>query len=70
MSDAVTRAAGEVRAALARANITQTEVAERTGRSQAYWSRRLTGETPLDVSDLDLIAAITGVPVASLVSAA
>ena len=70
MSDPVTQAAGEVRAALARANVTQTTVAEVTGRSQAYWSRRLSGEVPMDVSDLAVIADLTGVPMSHLVAGA
>jgi transcriptional regulator with XRE-family HTH domain len=60
--------AGEVRAALARRQITQTSLAEATGRSQAYWSKRLNGSVPLDVADLAAVADLTGVPVESLVS--
>lgn len=70
MSDPVTTTAAEVRAALARADITQTAVAEATGRSQSYWSRRLSGEIPLDVDDLAVIAGLTGTPMAALVAGA
>lgn len=70
MDRAVTLTAGEARAALARASVTQTALAEATGRSQAYWSRRLLGEIPMDVTDLSAVADITGTPLADLVRAA
>ncbi len=63
-------AAAEVRAALARCRITQTHLAQHTGRSQAYWSRRLSGDQAMSTDDLGVISALTGVPVADLVSAA
>lgn len=62
--------AAEVRAALARRQITQTTLAEATGRSQAYWSRRLSGRTPMTVADLSDIADIAHVPLASLLERA
>lgn len=62
--------AAEVRAALARRQITQTTLAEVTGRSQAYWSRRLSGRTPMTVADLSDIADIANVPLASLLERA
>ena len=64
---AVTRSAAEARAALARADITQTRLAALTGRSQNYWSRRLNGSVPLDLADLDLVANATGTPITDLV---
>ncbi len=67
---ATATAAAEVRAALARCRITQTALAETTGRSQSYWSRRLSGEQPMTVADLEVISALTGVPVADLLVAA
>jgi hypothetical protein len=60
----------EVRAALARVDMTQAELAKVTGRSQTYWSRRLRGGLPLNVTDLALISRITGVPVADLMRGA
>jgi len=60
--------AGNVRAALARSQVTQRTLAERTGRSQAYWSRRLNGETDLDVGDLEAVAGLVGVSTASLLA--
>ena len=62
--------AGEARAALARRRITQKQLAKDTGRSQTYWSRRLSGEIALDVADLAVIARVTGVPMADLVAGA
>jgi len=62
--------AGEVRAALARSQITQTSLAAATGRSQAYWSRRLSGGLPMSVDDLAAVAAIAGIDIESLVRAA
>ena len=70
MSTPNERVAGEVRAALARAQVTQTALAEQTERSQTYWSRRLSGDIPLDVDDLAAVSAATGVPLAALVAAA
>lgn len=64
------RAAAEVRAALARNKITQTNLAAQTERSQAYWSRRLNGTLPLSVDDLAKIAEITGTPIGKLAGAA
>lgn len=62
--------AAEVRAALARRQITQTALAAATGRSQAYWSRRLTGDRPLTIDDLSAIADLTAVPLSSLLGEA
>lgn len=62
--------AAEVRAALARRQITQTTLAEVTGRSQAYWSRRLSGRIPMSVDDLSVVAEIAAVPLASFLGRA
>lgn len=59
----------EVRAELARQRLSQAEVATAMGRSQAYLSRRLSGETPFDVDDLDRLTEILGVPVTALLGA-
>ena len=64
------RAAAEVRAALARHKITQTSLAAQTGRSQAYWSRRLSGARALSMDDLATVAEITHTTVAKLAGAA
>ena len=55
--------AAEVRAAMARASKRQNVVALATGRSQSYISRRLTGEQPFDIDDLDRVAALLDVPI-------
>lgn len=55
--------AGRVRAELAVLRISGAELARRMEVSQAYVWRRLNGETPFDVADLDRIAALIGVPV-------
>jgi transcriptional regulator with XRE-family HTH domain len=58
------------RAALGGARISVRELARRTNRSHAYWSKRLSGAIALDVDDLALIAEHSGVSVSSLVRAA
>lgn len=58
------RVAAEIRAELARQKISQTTVAIVLGVSQASASRRLSGETPMDVNDLIKLAELLRVPVA------
>ena len=58
--------AGEIRAALARARMTQSALADQLGVSRAWVSRRLSGEVPLSVGDVALIAGQLGVAFASL----
>lgn len=53
----------EVRAELARRRLSQAEVATAMGRSQAYLSRRLSGDTAFDADDLEQLADILDVPV-------
>lgn len=62
--------AAEARAALARAQMTQTDLAAATGRSRPYWQKRLAGSVSLSIDDLSLIAEATGTPLADLVRAA
>lgn len=50
---------------MARRRLTGRELARRTGKSQPYWSRRLTGEVAFDVDDLSSVAAYLEVPVVS-----
>ena len=38
--------------------------------SQTYWSRRMSGEVPLDVTDLADLARVTGVAITDLVAGA
>ena len=45
-----------IRAEAARRNLSQREVAERIGMSQASFSRRMNGEQPWDLNELDKLA--------------
>jgi len=60
----------ELRAELARHRITAAEVAQRLDRSEAYVSRRLTGEIPLNLDDLAEIAEMLGIAPAALIARA
>ncbi len=55
---------------MARQRITGTQLAERLGRSQPYVSRRLVGEVPFDLGDLEAIAAELGVPLTKFLAQA
>jgi transcriptional regulator with XRE-family HTH domain len=55
--------AGEVRAELARQQISGVELARRLGGTQSYWQRRISGAHPLDVEDLAALADLLQVPV-------
>lgn len=57
--------AAEIRAELARQQISQAALAERLGVSRPYVTRRLKGDTPISVGDVAAIADILGVPVAN-----
>ena len=61
--------AEEIRALLARRQMSGVKLAETIGRSQAYVSRRLNGDTAFDVDDLQMIAEALGVPVTALLPA-
>jgi len=50
--------ASEVRASIARAGVTATDVAKATGMSKATLSRKLRGFTPFNAEDLASIAAV------------
>ena len=58
--------AGEVRAHLARARLSGRQAALQLGWTQPYMSRRLTGDIPFDVADLEAIADLLGIPVTAL----
>lgn len=64
------RMAEEIRALLARRRIAGVALAARIHRSQSYVSRRLTGDIPFDVDDLEAIARVLGVTVADLLPSA
>ena len=55
-----------VRAEMARAGVSQIDLAERVGLSQSGLSKRLRGVVPFDVNELDSIATALGVPVVAL----
>lgn len=48
---------------MARQNVSQRDLAQQLGRSQAYLGRRLTCEVPLDIADLEAIGRCLGVSV-------
>lgn len=54
-----------IRAELARKGISKSALPGILGNSQAYWGRRMIGETAFDVHDLRLLADLVGVPVAA-----
>jgi transcriptional regulator with XRE-family HTH domain len=59
--------ASTVRAELARRSISQGALATKLGKSQAWVSRRLSGDVEMRVDELRAIAALLGVPVADLI---
>lgn len=65
-SDYALSVAAEVRAHMGRQRMTQTALATHMGVSQGYISRRLTGEVPFTVTELDEIARILTVPISDL----
>lgn len=60
--------ATEARAALARLQMKQSELADATGKSQTYWSKRLSGRVEFSVEDVATFAIATGTPIADLLS--
>ena len=59
-----------VRAEMARRQLSQTALAAHLGLSQAAVSRRLSGHTPFDVNELASVAAWLGVPASTLLGEA
>lgn len=55
------RVAGEVRAHLARKQLSGVRAAAALGWSQTYMSRRLSGKAPFTVDDLDALAQLLSV---------
>ncbi len=55
------RVAGEIRAELARRQLTQADFAIRCGLSASQFSRRMTGEIPWSTNEIDIIAAELGI---------
>lgn len=70
LSVSVTAAvAAEVRAEVARKQISQDKLAAQIGCSRQSLNRRLTGATPFDVAELAAIADALGVPMAQFLPA-
>jgi cytochrome c556 len=63
------RVAGEVRAEMARQNVRGTWMAKQMGMTQSAWSRRVTGDLPFDVDQLDRVAGLLDVPITRFISA-
>ncbi len=61
--------AAEVRAQLARRQLTGMALATAIGKSDMYVSRRLRGEVPFDLIDVEQAARFLGVTVAELMPA-
>lgn len=58
--------AAEIRAQLARRQVTQSDLASAVGRSDAWVSYRLSGKQAIDLNDLEQIAAALDVPIYKL----
>lgn len=61
--------AANVRAELARRRLRQADVAAALGMTTSALSRRLTGETPFDVDELEALAAHLELPITGLLPA-
>jgi transcriptional regulator with XRE-family HTH domain len=59
--------ATNIKAEMARRDVTQASLAGKLGVSQQFISRRLSGKVPLSVDELGDIAAAIGVPLVDLV---
>ena len=57
------RVAAEVRAEMGRQRFSGTRLARHLKVSQAFISRRLTGQVPFDVAELEAVAEVLNVPV-------
>lgn len=61
------RVARNVRAEIARNGYSQTSFAAKLGRTQTSFSRRMTGEVPFTVDELNEIAQALGVTMSALI---
>lgn len=69
MTDEIGQAVGDrVRAAMRAASVTQMQAAALLGISQPQLSKRLSGEIIFDVAELDIMARLCEVPVASFLT--
>jgi len=60
--------AAEIRAELARANITQADFAARCGMTASSFSRRMSGDIPWNTDELELVAKELGLPIDQLMN--
>jgi transcriptional regulator with XRE-family HTH domain len=60
------KVAAEIRAEMARQQMSQDQLADRIGMSQSTLSRRLTGSLPFDTTELAKVAEALGVVVTAL----
>lgn len=56
----------EIRVLMLRRGVRAVTIAQKMGKSEAYMSRRLNGETALDLDDLEAIASALDVPITDL----
>ena len=69
MNTQVPRITGNLRAEMARRGITQQQVADVLGLSQAAVSRRLLGQSPISIDQLFAITEHFGIDMASIIFA-
>ena len=62
------RVAGNVRAEMARAGVSQVELARRLGRSQQYITSRVVGSVSFGVDELETVASALGTTIDQLLS--
>ena len=60
------RVRANVRAEVARAGLSQTDLAEGLHTTQQAISRRMSGKVPFDVAEIEAIAEFLGIPVSAL----
>lgn len=65
-SETAKHVAREVRVWMLRKDVSQQTLMAALGLSQSSVSRRLTGEIPFDLDELEKVAALFGVPTATL----
>lgn len=59
--------AAEARAAIAKANLRYSDVADAMGLNRGVLRRKLNGQSPLGLEELTLLARATGTPVSTLI---
>lgn len=64
------RVGRNVRAEMARNDLTQADIAARLRLTQPAVSRRLTGDVPFNVDELSIVSRAVGVPLSRLVAGA